>query len=493
MFIDFFLVEQLQKQLREETELSLNKDNILQQNVNKNNSLAVPSTSKETSQKKKQIGPSKEKYDAKKVNKKRIGDVSLKENCEIAFDKLMVNQPHTTFNRKGTKRVYINKKKKPKVEYNILEFDNHENKTAVLQWLNDTRNKFDRLSQTQNVTTEDTCEIPVIDLASISQVKGTEDKSKPMVTKVRRGRAKSLNIEVKKVVPTQKKQHLEATSVSLENYDIDDNTEEEEVVKKAEEKVIFDLIEDEFLDTLDDELQCAKDEFEVKSKRYMRSKKGKPLSPTSTTGWERLTKIKKTIKKNEKVPKQLNITLQSVDEPKNDKPSRCKKKTNTVKTTDADVSKRILNIALVQSNFTKRTNIILQKQDDDLKEETVTRNEAMDFEKSNSLENQVCKSRIILNRSESSASDKKVDTIKTIGIDVSKRLLTIKLTQFNFNIGAKNIKLQKQNGDSKQSIIREEKVDVQNESRPPEDEIRTKSVSVFVTDLESPIFFYRKK
>ncbi|XP_018575179.1 uncharacterized protein LOC108913978 isoform X2 [Anoplophora glabripennis] len=398
-------VEQLRKQLREEIEIPQNKD-VLQQNViSNNNSLAIPSTSKGINQTIKQKNRSKEKYGIKKANKKKTQDESVKENCMNAFDTLMSNQPTNTFNRKGTKRVYINKKKykKDKAEYNILEFDNCENKTAVLKWLNDTRNQFDRLSQTQNIT--GISEVPVIDLVSVSQVKGAKDECKSMRPKLRRGRAKSLDIEVKKVIPTQKKLNLQTRSTSLENYNIEDNTEEEEVVKKAEEKVIQDLIEDEFLKALDNELQETKySDFDIKSKRYNSSrKKTKPLSPTPvSTGWERLTEIEKTIKKNERIPKQLNITLQSTQELKNENTPQISNKETIIKATNTD------------------------KPNSDSKQNT-TRNNVVGIESKNEH-----------------STDKESNGHKTIDVD-------------------------KRNDDSIQSVIGNKEALIENKSRPPED------------------------
>ena len=83
-------------------------------------------------------------------------------NSYDAFDKLLANStnnPHfksklpltRTYSRNSCK----NKKSKVKVCDKVVSFENDENRKKIVDWLNDNKNKFDRLTQTQQIVAQD--------------------------------------------------------------------------------------------------------------------------------------------------------------------------------------------------------------------------------------------------------------------------------------------------------------------------------------------------
>ncbi|XP_072390412.1 uncharacterized protein [Diabrotica undecimpunctata] len=230
------------------------------------------------------------------VQKEHVSQVSLSK--EDAFDRLLKRSQEFLVNKKGSKHKYTGKKKHKDEEYQILDFHDDSNRNEVLHWLNDNRNKFDRLTQTQVCMERmdyDTGDIPNIDLTSVSQVNRKRQIKAP-VRPVRRGRARSLSLEVK--LKREKSRLSDGSLLGVENYTIEDNTEEY-VIKKAEENVIMHIIEDEYLNKMEKD-------FIKKSA----PPKEQQTTQSSTTGWERIEKITKTLRKKEKVPKKLNVSVQ---------------------------------------------------------------------------------------------------------------------------------------------------------------------------------------
>ncbi|CAG9837328.1 unnamed protein product [Diabrotica balteata] len=238
----------------------------------------------------------KSKKSLLQVQKEQASQVSLSK--EDAFDRLLKRSQEFLVNKKGSKHKYTGKKKHKDEEYQILDFHDDSNKNDVLHWLNDNRNKFDRLTQTQ-VSMEridyDTGDIPNIDLTSVSQINRKRQIKVP-VRPVRRGRARSLSLEVK--LKREKSRLSDGSILGVENYTIEDNTEEY-VIKKAEENVIMHIMEDEYLNKMEKD-------FIKKSA----PPKEQQTTQSSTTGWERIEKITKTLRKKEKVPKKLNVSVQ---------------------------------------------------------------------------------------------------------------------------------------------------------------------------------------
>nr|XP_023011827.1 uncharacterized protein LOC111502085 isoform X1 [Leptinotarsa decemlineata] len=227
------------------------------------------------------------------------------------FDKLRINQSpdNLLVNRTGTKRIYHNKKKQQQEKeytHKILDFDDHETKYDVLRWLNDTRNKFERMTLTQSFDVENNDNISTTDLVSVSQVRQNESVPPLRSTTKCRPRARSLDISTKKVLDTRNR---EGSCVDVaDNYVIEDaDTEEEKIVKKVEENVLLNIIEDRYLDKLENEIQ-NKVNCETTPKNLPQEAQN---TQPSTSGWERIGKIKKTLRKKEKAPKKLNITVKS--------------------------------------------------------------------------------------------------------------------------------------------------------------------------------------
>lgn len=233
---------------------------------------------------------------------------------ENAFDKLLavkLTQNSLKVNKGGQKRVYSNRKKsqdEQKYDFKLLDFENDKTKEFVQQWLSDTRNKFDRLTQTQDFNNADDFDgVFVADnLPSISQRKTLDDFVKP-ISIVKKGRSRSADLELKR------KKHSDRCSDLQDNYNIEDvNTEEDKLVEKAEENVLLNLIEDNFLDKLETELEHPAKQKE-RSRKSSEGVGKVSLNSTvvSNSGWERVSEMQRSLKKNPKEPKQLKILVET--------------------------------------------------------------------------------------------------------------------------------------------------------------------------------------
>lgn len=222
------------------------------------------------------------------------------------FDKVMRSslKSHTRNSRQTDSSKRSTKVNKP--VYKILDFDDDKNKDVVLRWLSDTKNKFDRLTQTQDVFPNGYDNPLSPEIISVSQAFRNRNKELNYPN-ICRARAKSLDIEIKKV-DKKKKRHTDGCTDIIDNYDTEESTEEEEVVKRAEENVILNLFEDEVLNKLENEIQ-NKDSTNLNNCKN--GNKSINVSQNSSTGWNRITQTKKTMKINDKRHKQLHIVLQS--------------------------------------------------------------------------------------------------------------------------------------------------------------------------------------
>lgn len=282
-----------------------------------------------------------------------INRTDHKPSNEQLFDKLLsvqLSQKSLRINKIGSKRVYSNRKKDKEnsdQDFELLNFENVANREFVVQWLGDTRNEFDRLTQTQNIDNEIELEANLVPiLPSISQRKTLDDFIKPMKIH-RKARSRSVDIEPKII------KHPDRWSDTMDNYNIEDiNTEEDDLKEKAEENVLLNLIEDDFLDRLETELDhpsetqtlrkstksfsvevnhSADSETPRKSTKNVgeevnhsadleRSRKNSEgasrvslnASVTTNSGWERVTEMQKNLKTNSREPKQLKILVESI-------------------------------------------------------------------------------------------------------------------------------------------------------------------------------------
>lgn len=248
------------------------------------------------------------------------------------FDKLLLEKmPQKTLrvNKEQQKRVYSNKRREKRnhKDFKLLEFQYFKNKESVKQWLNDTRNMFDRLTQTQNIVRDDSeidANILPENLPSVSQIQTLVDFEKPNRI-IKKGRSRSVDLEIRK---THKNKYSNSFSQILDNYNIEDiHSEEEKVVEKAEKNVLLNLIEDQLLDKLETELENP-----IKANRSRKkSESNSIISPNTTannSGWDRVTEMKKSLRMNPKEPKRLYIVLKSSQRSKTRKEIEIRRKSN---------------------------------------------------------------------------------------------------------------------------------------------------------------------
>ncbi|KAF5294158.1 hypothetical protein FQR65_LT10869 [Abscondita terminalis] len=260
------------------------------------------------------------------------------------FDAMVDNQIF-----KQNRRTYVNRKleNSKSCADKFQKFNDDINKNDVLNWLEDTRNKFDLLPITQQQIRE---EIPEFDLPSISQYgRQKVARSKPQDTKAEtvteekhrtEDEQHSCSLEDSKHLENSKrklKRHCVATC-QLEDEIVIEQVNSEEDSKKA---AIVNLMEDECLDAIDKDVllenKILSETVELHKRSSLRS------STDSSRGWNRMREIKKTIghgrKKGKlKVISSSSSTNLSNENGKKDKPI------NKIDTKAKELPTRILEI-----------------------------------------------------------------------------------------------------------------------------------------------------
>ncbi|XP_056633690.1 RING finger protein PFF0165c-like isoform X1 [Diorhabda sublineata] len=270
----------------------------------KNEILNQPSTSKKnyskcgkTSKMDKDEGKSRGAEKQERNNLPKTSTISQKSiSKDEAFDKLLKHTQELRVNKKG--KQYKNTKRvsnKKELEYKILDFHDDANKDAVLHWLSDTRNQFSRLTQTQYVYGGQKSEVNSLELPSVSQIGWTKGKKSHFP------RAKSLDIQIKR---KREKRRSAGSFTGLENNQIGKINKEDDIVNKAKEKVLLQIMEDEYLNEMEGELEHLKK---------------MPNNQDTSTGWERIEKLAKSLKNENKGPKKLNVTVQHIKNTNNNK------------------------------------------------------------------------------------------------------------------------------------------------------------------------------
>jgi hypothetical protein len=252
----------------------------------------------------------------KKVERPRVFEGLIRGEAKTAadenkdpFDRLLDENYKSNFH--SNMKTYTNRRKTAnRVE--LLEFQDCKNRDEVVRWLNDNRNVFDRLTQTQTHTQCDDSELVLtLDMPSVSQVNVNTTRLNRSNTKsVRRRRrspyklrARSLDIHIKKneFSGRSKRHSLAGDTPVMENYHIEEAVTDEEfpIPVEKDAKIIIDLMEDEYLNTIEKEI-LQRDE-----------KKNQ-----SVTGWDRIKDFNKTMNRTMKRPKQLKIELQTCENKK---------------------------------------------------------------------------------------------------------------------------------------------------------------------------------
>lgn len=211
-------------------------------------------------------------------------------------------------------KLYSNKNKTPKNvdKFKLLNFESIKNREYVLQWLNNTRNDFIRLTQPLNedIGSDQDFSVKCKNFTLNMQHK-TLDDSISCVPNNTNCRSKSLDFNYNKRVT---KKNRDCRSEVPDDCNIDDiNTEEENLVKKAEESVLLNFIEDELLDKLHMEFEKPKVSKGTRNKSEKHMVSLNAIISSSSNGWDRLTKIKKGIKTSPKKPKELKIIVKRLN------------------------------------------------------------------------------------------------------------------------------------------------------------------------------------
>lgn len=206
-----------------------------------------------------------------------------KEPVEDAFDKLISNK----------RKCYTNKNKLSTRE-EILDFDNCETRSKVVNWLKENKQKLDILTQNKSeLKSNDHFEIPSVSQVGRKVVKNNRSK----------GRTQSLSIadEAEDKI-LRRYQSLSQSLGDIDNYNIEE-VQSEELMKQVERKVLQDMLEDQCLVNLENiakQTEVAKNIFN-KDKKAQTTKNVSPnfSNAGSASGWDRIgNDINSSIKDN---------------------------------------------------------------------------------------------------------------------------------------------------------------------------------------------------
>lgn len=208
----------------------------------------------------------------------------------ISLTKPAKGKPQRTYTRKSKDLDSSNKENSFNAlldDLNVLQKRNRHskealavNKLSVIEWLSSTKNRFDRLTQTQQLV--DDCLDVEGPSPSISQLP-------KVLLDGNRKRCRSLEVKIERL-PDNVKRHTICTDVPVEQNYAMENVSTEELIKRAEAKVIENLIEDEYLDKLEAEMK------EVGTNNSV-----------SPSGWDRMKDINAKISR--KSAKKLKVEL----------------------------------------------------------------------------------------------------------------------------------------------------------------------------------------
>ncbi|XP_045470294.1 uncharacterized protein LOC123677674 isoform X2 [Harmonia axyridis] len=318
----------------------------------------IPCTSKPKDIKKlkKQISHATKK--STKIGSLKPLNLNIKKNSDNKENKKTL--PKIGLSRKQNKLKSDSKSNLVQLQTKILPQHNQRSgkpcsdKNKILQWLQDTRNKFERFSQTQSYETQSNTPQDV-DMPSVSQIyveKNKKNRSERVIEnqvelnidqRLRDKKAQSVEnlafkskqlrrhslecsspIKMKQYNNLQEINHIENQLIIniMEDEVLDvidkelsgENSKRKMLVtsnkKEPTKKLVID-VEDEFLDQLDNEM------MEICDEKKAGSSKKTTLNTTeicnenkSKSSWKSIKKFKKTIGKT-KVPKKLDISLQS--------------------------------------------------------------------------------------------------------------------------------------------------------------------------------------
>ncbi|KAL1497085.1 hypothetical protein ABEB36_008102 [Hypothenemus hampei] len=202
----------------------------------------------------------------------------------------------------GLRKCYF---KKRKLENNTVNFKYNDTRLNVINWLNDSEEKWNNLTQNPKILT---CNEEPYEPSTQSFVKGKKRKKPSKLV-----RAQSLT-DFDLPEPLIKKYHSLTEEISQHNESVNvEEIESEELVKQVERKVVQNLLEDQCLSNFD-HMAADLNQATVKNCPGY-SKREAILNSTnsgSSNGWDRIKNVKDSLKKHTKQRKKLQIHLQDI-------------------------------------------------------------------------------------------------------------------------------------------------------------------------------------
>lgn len=185
----------------------------------------------------------------------------------------------------------------------VQNFENNENRNSIIVWLNDNKNKFDKITQSQQSVSSSKFSQESFDLPSVSQLKNNRPD---IIHTILRPRGLSLNIENKVINYTPRVRYNSWPSENLDEYLANEECLElllEESKKTAELK----QKEEEFL-------ECIENEMEMESKKKKPEQTTKKRKRKSGDGKNKVKKFNPLIPlEGKKFVNQKNCDLETVE------------------------------------------------------------------------------------------------------------------------------------------------------------------------------------
>lgn len=186
--------------------------------------------------------------------------VNLDQNVDETkddFDRLLGKTYENHFHAVNNIKTYTNKKKKlPPPEAQLLEFQDCKNKELILNWLNNTENVFDRLTQTQCHQNDSNHDTQLsLNMPSVSQIspKKVSKRSPKKRTSPYKLRARSLDITINK--KNSESGRNKTYSLSEDGQFDCDLESSDKIPAEKNAKIIIDYIEDGYIESLEQEMK----------------------------------------------------------------------------------------------------------------------------------------------------------------------------------------------------------------------------------------------
>lgn len=214
----------------------------------------------------------KEKFDTKRTQRKRANSTSSVSDIipGTIQDKTVKKRKSGPAKKTASKQI----QQKLRTTARIKSFKNNENRDSVIHWLNDNKNRFDRITQTQRSVSSRYSQ-ESLDMPSVSQLKQVKGEIRAKLTNLRR-RAMSIDVE-REIIQCEPRIRCNSWPCESAN-NLEDYLADEEyaflLLEEIKTTAALKQKEEEFLDSIETELK-----MQANNKLMVEDEKLKKLKP----------------------------------------------------------------------------------------------------------------------------------------------------------------------------------------------------------------------